>query len=527
MSVFTKIKLDNLAVFFLTCFYILVVQGAFCQEIVNRAEVEYSWPYSQEGPYSKDDSAKVQVSYDVILLIYPGTWNLISIPRLFPENASNIDAVFASIPKKTKFFIYHWDTEKKSDTIFLKYDRPKRLVPGKGYWFWLEKRQKDHDASKPEEILIKNGRPTKNESGSFEILLSKGWNQIGNPYPYAVYLGNSIFVIGKERLSFSQACKAEWIERYLWAYENEYYPVDDKVVPFRGLWIKSKRDCSMLIKDLPYGEDKSMKALGRNYIPAFFVDLKKKDVNIQILLYGRKKNDLYNFCGTISSGADDGYDGYDISEPPPAIGSPFALYFRCGNERLSFDYRAPIPKGTFKTWKIEVLSDDEDSLTIEWNIYNFPKGFNAILVDEKIRKTVRLLKSGRYTFYPQSRTSKRIFSLRVGEGPLIERRFKIEKILVYPNPSFDQINFVAEIGTDEVDVSLLIYNIAGELVRSLSQTERPKPNEEKGVFLSVFKWDGRNKEGVKVGSGIYLYLMEVTNQQGKSLYKKGKFILLK
>ena len=47
-------------------------------------------------------------------------------------------------------------------------------------------------------------------------------------------------------------------------------------------------------------------------------------------------------------------------------------------------------------------------------------------------------------------------------------------------------------------LSLRVYNSAGELVRILGQTDTTGP------FTQTYTWDGKNVNGEKVGSGVYL-----------------------
>ena len=55
-----------------------------------------------------------------------------------------------------------------------------------------------------------------------------------------------------------------------------------------------------------------------------------------------------------------------------------------------------------------------------------------------------------------------------------------------------------------VPVVLKIYNIRGQLVRILV-------NEEKGPGRHVVRWDGCNNQGIKVGSGLYIYRLQAGN----------------
>jgi hypothetical protein len=70
----------------------------------------------------------------------------------------------------------------------------------------------------------------------------------------------------------------------------------------------------------------------------------------------------------------------------------------------------------------------------------------------------------------------------------------------FPNPS----NPMTSISFDMKEkglVTLKIYNVAGQLVRTLFDGTKD------AGFYSI-TWDGKNNRGAKVGSGIYLYKME-------------------
>jgi hypothetical protein len=75
----------------------------------------------------------------------------------------------------------------------------------------------------------------------------------------------------------------------------------------------------------------------------------------------------------------------------------------------------------------------------------------------------------------------------------------------YPNPfnASTQLRFV--LPSDTV-VSLRIYNIAGQLQRVLWQGLLPA-----GVHHVA--WDGRNKNGAPVASGVYLYVLEIAEKR--------------
>ena len=73
----------------------------------------------------------------------------------------------------------------------------------------------------------------------------------------------------------------------------------------------------------------------------------------------------------------------------------------------------------------------------------------------------------------------------------------------YPNP-FNPVTVIEYSIAGESHVNLSIYNVAGQLVRTLVD-EKQKANEYR------IKWDGRDNEGRRVSSGVYFYRIKTKN----------------
>lgn len=75
----------------------------------------------------------------------------------------------------------------------------------------------------------------------------------------------------------------------------------------------------------------------------------------------------------------------------------------------------------------------------------------------------------------------------------------------YPNPFNPATNIRYFVGDDcPVRVSLRIYNVAGQLVKTLVNDERPR-----GEYVQT--WDGKNENNDDVASGVYFYKLRVSN----------------
>ncbi|MBC8526681.1 MAG: hypothetical protein H8D22_07470 [Candidatus Cloacimonetes bacterium] len=96
---------------------------------------------------------------------------------------------------------------------------------------------------------------------------------------------------------------------------------------------------------------------------------------------------------------------------------------------------------------------------------------------------------------------------------------KVKKLAVYPNPfkpaEHNYIYFQAEPDKNlpTGKNKLYIYNLTGELVAVLNESD-----------LFRFFWDGRNKAGKPVASGIYFWVL---SSQFDDVYLNGKFAVIR
>jgi hypothetical protein len=70
----------------------------------------------------------------------------------------------------------------------------------------------------------------------------------------------------------------------------------------------------------------------------------------------------------------------------------------------------------------------------------------------------------------------------------------------YPNPFNPSTNITYDIRTS-ANVEIVIYNMLGQKVRTLV-------NEQHPVGRYTISWDGTTGKGLRVGSGIYLYVLK-------------------
>ena len=74
----------------------------------------------------------------------------------------------------------------------------------------------------------------------------------------------------------------------------------------------------------------------------------------------------------------------------------------------------------------------------------------------------------------------------------------------YPNP-FNPETWIPYQLSESADVTVQIYDIRGHLIRTIDVGHKPMGyylTREKAVY-----WDGRNKDGERISSGVYFYTL--------------------
>jgi len=108
-------------------------------------------------------------------------------------------------------------------------------------------------------------------------------------------------------------------------------------------------------------------------------------------------------------------------------------------------------------------------------------------------------------------------ALKELEGLLAPSETKL--LQSYPNPANPETWIPFEL-SQAADVLIRIYDNSGRLVRKLDLSW-----QESGIYRSKGRaayWDGRNEQGEKIASGVYIYQMTV----GEKMYLR-KMIVVK
>jgi immune inhibitor A len=97
---------------------------------------------------------------------------------------------------------------------------------------------------------------------------------------------------------------------------------------------------------------------------------------------------------------------------------------------------------------------------------------------------------------------------------IFNQALSFKKLINYPNPTYDGNTTISFTLTNTAtDKSITIYNLAGELVRNVPDSYIQTQSVSDNNIVYIYDWDGKNNEGEKVFSGIYMCLIKAGDQK--------------
>ena len=99
----------------------------------------------------------------------------------------------------------------------------------------------------------------------------------------------------------------------------------------------------------------------------------------------------------------------------------------------------------------------------------------------------------------------------------------LSHVLNYPNPFTTHTQFWFEHNKpgQELHVSVQIFTLTGKVIKTIKQTINTEGNRSSDV-----EWNGRDEYGDKIGKGVYLYKLIVTDPANKRAEKMEKLVIL-
>jgi flagellar hook assembly protein FlgD len=99
----------------------------------------------------------------------------------------------------------------------------------------------------------------------------------------------------------------------------------------------------------------------------------------------------------------------------------------------------------------------------------------------------------------------------------------LNMVLNYPNPFTTRTSFFFEHNRncEDLHVTIQIFTISGKIAKTIRTTINCEGFRNDGIV-----WDGRDDYGDKLGKGVYLYKIAVTDKDQKKAEKIEKLVIL-
>jgi hypothetical protein len=416
-------------------------------------------------------------------------FQIISIP--FIATAPLVDVL--GLPEGT-YLAKRWNPTREV------YETVDTLQSGIGFWLYLP--------NEGTNITMSNVRfPPAVFSASVAIRLNRGWNQIGNPYPYPLILGQVVVVSASDprnSITFFEAAQRGVIRGviYYWdEFSGEYKFTSDPntpLIPHRGYWLKCNDDIELVFPPV------FMPGTGFGGLPRSPTGEnlnRPSEWRLQLIARTARGEDTQNYIG-ISAGRMTG----EVEEPPaPLAEVPVRLTLLKPNTNtpLMQDVRpASATRHTFELL-VEAPAGEEVSLRAP-NVRTVPASYRLRLTDQSTGRTVDLRHTPEYRFTSSGRNR---FTLTVERG-------------ARGGALITSINIgTAGRGANSVSISYVLAQDAQTEVTILGADGRVIANLQRGRAatrgVNTVVWNLRDNEGRTVPPGTYRVQIEARDSEGQ------------
>ncbi len=407
-----------------------------------------------------------------------GNYNFFSIPYVLEDQ--NIQNVFEPVMgayDNTKWRLVHYQDGKNVDYG----SGLVKLEPGKGYWFG------SLDAVKIS--LSKGAVVTANRQQDYVLNLSRGWNQIGNPFPFNVSWADV--------LQFNTGLTGVGS---LYVFDGGGFKKGDLTTSGGG-FVKSERDVAVKIP-VVVKRNSSGRFLNQEINTT---DLTSSEWLLTLTLeQGAIINPLPGIG--MHPDASSGNDEFDEQTLPRFIdyielNSYHPEYF------LPRFMRDVVPTKTSYNWNYVLESNEtESTVTLRWNAQAL--GVNDAqlwLIDMDGRQLVNMKDRSSYTLEYKGQRNLR-FSFAIDKNhfqPDLEMAG-----LPYPNPFTNDLTIPYLTQQENSIVECVLYDLLGKEVKSIRINSGD-------VGYHELKWDGTDNRGFRVAPGLYLYRIIFSNSHSQ------------
>jgi len=398
--------------------------------------------------------------------------------------------------------------------VFYPQEPANKAQAGNGYWLKLTPGQSRK--------LYTLGRMVSEEQPS-SIILSCGWNAIGNSFTQAIFWQLDQIQVrkGGEVKTLTQAQQAGWIEDYAWGWEQDendpfkgkYVLVYDtsivpevkgQIEPWKGYWVYAHQDCELILPPPSQSNGQRARDTGRVV----------KGNGWMMKLVAKVGDE----SGEVILGVSQSSRGLAIRLPPepPEGGSNVQIIVLNNGAPLAVDVRNGIRQR--QDWDVVVKFGTRDrgqgtgtrqkEVTLTWDGIGYaPKDMSLTLVDLATGTRRYMRTQTEYRFVPNEGESERRFKVITEISN--ERPLRI--VGLRATPMRGQTVMIEFALTKPAQAFAEVLTLTG---RRISLLEVPQSD---GSLCHRIIWRGFTRDGMKLPAGTYLVRLTATDEDGRQV----------
>jgi hypothetical protein len=425
----------------------------------------------------------------VIPTLGVGSYAMFSVPYVLEDNnIRTIFSEFGDIDKK-KWRLLRYENGKN-----VNYSEPfTKIERGKGYWF---------NGKAEKTVRIGEGAvPPNNQSSSFQLSLAKGWNQIGNPYPFNVDWSDVLAVPAN---SFADGK----VDEFTLEFNQNNFVESDILRTWGGAFVHADENITL---SLPVTlKNTASRKNQKNEFANKAIDTDTWAVPLSIE-QGTTENSYGGFG--MHPEANTSKDRYDKLTVPR-----FIHYLELNSYHPEFFdpwfSRDIVLSMDHYTWNFSIETDNpEEDIKLSWDNNAFGNNNAVLLLYDPLAQVLINMKQS--TTYHIGKTNRRDVKIFFGRDEKSLNTDVTGLGQIYPNPVIDQatIPFLTSGNNERVEITL--FDMMGKRVRGLVN----------GYFNSGYheaSWDGKDAQDAHLPAGVYFYRMDVN---GRSAGQAKRFII--
>jgi hypothetical protein len=356
-------------------------------------------------------------------------------------------------------------------------------------------------------------------AGDFDLDLTPGWHQIGNPFFSTLDFADATVTYGGAAMDLTSAHGAGIMAAFAWVYNTGtatyelVYPQmggDTKLVqPWQGIWVLAFKDCRLTL-----GRPLGTQSVGPARVAAARPPAARSQswqVEWTVALRARSGTASDSEC-LVGAAAREML----APKPPPAMDAPVLTLAAPGVQNQG-NYAVSLAQSgqTNIIWnvKVENLRPGRDVELTTPDLSSLPQGAVVLLEDLATGRTVHLRTVSQYVFTPRSGETARSFRLTV--SPRSATTLALQSVVAQGlRPGGAAFSFTL---SSAAACTVTVTNIAGRPVRIVEKGKaRPAGN-------NTLLWDGRSSSGTRVPAGMYLLQVSANGPAGENVRAMGTF----